>query len=102
MKVAQPGTLAAHIEGSARDVDTGRAVALLITRTGSLTLHQDARGRLWADVVGFDTPDELPVLSAIGGELEDIVSEVCVMVDPPEGVTPDMLGLPRLHRRRAP
>jgi hypothetical protein len=101
MKVAQHGTLGAYVEGIAHHVDSGRAIALLLMKHGTLILRRNDRGRIWADVVGVDSPEGIAVLGEIGGSFEDIACEVCVMADPPAGVDLAELGPPRLHRRRS-
>lgn len=57
-------------------------VGMILHADGTLRLFADTNGRMYAEVVGFDTDRGRAFLSLMGGSLEDITCEILVCDDP--------------------
>jgi hypothetical protein len=68
-------------------------VGMILHADGTLRLFADSNGRMFVEVVGFDTDRGRAFLSLLGGSLEDITSEILVCDDP------EAYGLRRSPRR---
>lgn len=73
-------------------------VGTILHARGTLRLFQNRHGRLYAEVIGFDCPDGHAFLSELGGQLEDITSDILVCDDPAGYGAPPLA--PMRHRRR--
>ena len=75
-----------------------RVVGTILHARGTLRLFQSHNGRLYAEVVGFDCREGHAFLGELGGQLEDITSEILVCDDPAGYGAPSLP--PLRHRRR--
>lgn len=55
---------------------------IILHADGTLRLFADSNGRMYAEVVGFTSDRGRAFLSLVGGQLEDITSEILVCDDP--------------------
>lgn len=102
MRVARNTSSSTVVTDLTQALDRGQVAALLLTQRGTLVLRRNRYGRLYADVVGFECREGLDLLSDIGGQVEDIASEVVVMTDPAAyGLPVGADGPARFHRRRS-